>query len=324
MATREIDKAPEMAANSDRRAWLVLAVGANRQHGGNDGYDDEPESRYGWDDTVPNHAELSAGDAIVIWDKNWLVGASVIDDIRVAKNTKPVYRCSNCGLSGIKERRTRQPRFRCYKCRTEFEEPTVIKQSVTTYTSEHAAGWVSLNGCLSGPELRGLCVSPRSQLSLRPLRWENFRAAVGSAAPELPLRALDSRTERIVGGHRRAAVRVRRGQDGFRRRLLNEFGAVCAFTGPTPESALEACHLYSYAAVGKHHDHGGLLLRRDVHRLFDLGHLAVKPDTMTIDVAPSLSAFPTYAQLHGHATAAATTASHRRWLGFHWQEHRPT
>jgi hypothetical protein len=301
-----------MAADPDRRAWLVLAVGANRQHGGNDGYDDEPESRYGWDDTVPNHAELSAGDAIVIWDKNWLIGASVIEDIRTTEDTKPVYRCSNCGLS----------RFRCYKCQTEFDEPAVIQQSVTTYTSEHAAGWVSLNGCLSGPELRGLCVSPRSQLSLRPLLWEAFRTAVGAAAPEIPLRALDARTERVVGGHRRVAVRVRRGQAGFRRRLLNEFGSVCAFTGPTPESALEACHLYSYAAVGKHHDHGGLLLRRDVHRLFDLGELAVDPGAMTIDVTRALLSFTTYADLHGRAVGVQATASHRHWLRYHWKEHR--
>jgi ribosomal protein L37AE/L43A len=324
MAASEIDKAPEMAAETDRRAWLVLAVGTNRQHRGNDGYDDEPESRYGWDDTVANHAELSAGDAIVVWDKNWLVGASVVEDIRVAENTKPVYRCRNCGLSGIKERRTKAPRFRCYKCQTEFENPTVIQQSVTTYTSEHAAGWVSLNGCLSGSELRGLCVSPRSQLSLRPLRWDAFRAAIGTAAPEIPLRALDARTERIVGGHRRVAVRVRRGQAGFRRRLLSEFGSVCAFMGPTPESALEACHLYSYASVGKHHDHGGFLLRRDVHRLFDLGELAVDPEAMTINVTRALLPFSAYAALHGRAVGVQTTASHRRWLRYHWKEHRAT
>lgn len=36
------------------RAWLLLAVGDDRQPGGNEGYDDAPESHYSWDSTVPN------------------------------------------------------------------------------------------------------------------------------------------------------------------------------------------------------------------------------------------------------------------------------
>jgi hypothetical protein len=61
MATSDIDKVPETTADLDRRAWLVLAVGTNRQHGGNDGYDDEPESHYGWDDTGPQSCRAVRG-----------------------------------------------------------------------------------------------------------------------------------------------------------------------------------------------------------------------------------------------------------------------
>ena len=39
-------------------AWLALTVGEDRQHGGNDGYDDSPSSHYSWDETVPNHAAV--------------------------------------------------------------------------------------------------------------------------------------------------------------------------------------------------------------------------------------------------------------------------
>lgn len=72
-------------------------------------------------------------------------------------------------------------------------------------------------------------------------------------------------------------MRVRVGQAEFRLRLLARYGNVCAFSGPSPTAALEAAHLYSYAAEGRHHDDGGFLLRRDLHRLFDLGLLAVEP-----------------------------------------------
>ena len=64
-----------------RRAWLLMAVGENRQHGGNDGCDDEPDTHYSWDRTVNNHAALKAGDAVALWDKKQLLGVSTIEEI---------------------------------------------------------------------------------------------------------------------------------------------------------------------------------------------------------------------------------------------------
>ena len=51
-------------------AWLMLAVGDNRQHAGNEGYDDDPATHYSWDDTVPNCSRPRPGQRIVLWDKN--------------------------------------------------------------------------------------------------------------------------------------------------------------------------------------------------------------------------------------------------------------
>lgn len=101
-------------------------------------------------------------------------------------------------------------------------------------------------------------------------------------------------------------------------------GCVCAISGAAPAAALEACHLYSYASIGQHHDHGGLLLRRDIHRLFDFGQLAINPSTMTIDVSPPLHAYPGYAELAGQPLRVSLTAGHRRWLTEHWRQHRCT
>ena len=80
-----------------------------------------------------------------------------------------------------------------------------------------------------------------------------------------------------ANGHRQTLTRVRIGQAAFRKQLLDQFGEVCALTGPCPAEVLEAGHLYSYSKLGRHHKHGGLLLRRDVHALFDRGRLAVDP-----------------------------------------------
>lgn len=107
-----------------------------------------------------------------------------------------------------------------------------------------------------------------------------------------------------------------------RRHLLERFGENCALTGPTPPAALEAAHLYSYASVGKHHLHGGLLLRRDVHRLFDRGDLAIHPDRLSIDADPSLRTYKNYSPLHGRGLHVEVEPQHRAWIERHWIRHR--
>ena len=266
----------------------MVAAGDRRQYVGNDGYDDDPPSHYSWDDRVPQHAEVAEGDAIVLWDGDALVGASIIEQIALGPPDVPLVR----------------------------------EVDVVTYQSQHDIGEVDLAGCLSGSELRALCVDPKSQHSLRPLRWDAFRTAVAQAAGPLSFTVLDVRVPAPAEGHRVMAVRVRFGQPAFRRRLLREFGPVCAFTGPAPAAALEACHLYSYASQAKHHYHGGLLLRRDLHRLFDLGLITVDPRTMHIEIAPPVRSFPTYAALAGQPLAVPATPGHRAWLDAHWNEHR--
>lgn len=322
MITTALEPSKDDVARDGLRAWLLLAVGDDRQHGGNEGYDDLPDSHYSWDSTVAHHAALAAGDAIAIWDKQQLLGASVIEEIEVGEATKRLYSCPACGRASIKARKRLSPRYMCSGCKAVFEDPLKREALVTTYRSRHDVGWVDLAGTLSGADLRALCESANSQLSLRPLRWNDFLIALGKR-PELGrLTVVRARAEQLAGGHKAATVRVRVGQGSFRRRLLDKFGSICAFTGPAPAPALEACHLYSYSVVGEHDTHGGLLLRRDIHRLFDLGYLAVDPSTLAVDVAAPLSAFPMYESLNGQTLHAVVTGTHRRWFQDHWREHR--
>jgi hypothetical protein len=126
----------------------------------------------------------------------------------------------------------------------------------------------------------------------------------------------------VSHGFGHALVRVRRGQQQFREQLLGAQGTVCAFTGEAPARVLEAGHLYSYAQIGTHFEHGGLMLRRDVHRLFDDGLLAVEPTALRIDVAPSLAAYPQYARLDHEPLKLRLRDPQVEWLAKHWDEHR--
>lgn len=306
------------------RAWLLMTVGDDRQHGGNSGYDDDPDVYYTWDSTVPNHANIARGDAIALWDKNRLLGISVVEDIEESIEEKLLFKCPHCGKAGIKERKSKSPRFKCYKCRREFEVPISQPAIVTQYRSRHDAAWTSLDDLVSGGELRELCEAPKSQLSMRELRWDAFEAVLTERGAARALARVEQRAPDYFfpQGHRLEIVRVRRGQRRFRDHLLESQGESCALTGEAPLRVLEAGHLYSYAALGVHHAHGGLLLRRDIHRLFDDGWLAVDPERLRIDVSNTLQSYPQYARLDGKPVRAKLRDSQVEWIARHWSEHR--
>ena len=183
-------------------------------------------------------------------------------------------------------------------------------------------GWVSMEGALSGAELRHLCVHPKAQNSFRRLKWEETRAALAHKGEGVPLGVVENTEKDIAGGHGTATVRVRKGQASFRKQLLDTHGEYCAFSGPTPAVVLEAAHLYSYAKTGDHNG-GGFLLRRDLHRLFDLGLIAVHPKTLLLDIADQIANYPRYNALHGQPLLVAKVSpKQRKWLTAHWQMHR--
>ncbi|MGV7215027.1 HNH endonuclease [Bradyrhizobium sp. UFLA05-112] len=97
-----------------------------------------------------------------------------------------------------------------------------------------------------------------------------------------------------------AEVVRRRGQAKFRKALLEAYRGTCAITGCDAVEALEAAHVAPYR--GDHSDHvqNGLLLRADIHSLFDLGLMSVDPATMTVVIAAGLVG-TTYGALAGAA-----------------------
>jgi putative restriction endonuclease len=73
-------------------------------------------------------------------------------------------------------------------------------------------------------------------------------------------------------------MQPRLGQATFRIVVLDAYARVCAVTEEHSLPALEAAHIRSYAHDGPHDVRNGLLLRADLHRLFDTGYITVTPD----------------------------------------------
>jgi putative restriction endonuclease len=72
-------------------------------------------------------------------------------------------------------------------------------------------------------------------------------------------------------------VRPRLGQGTFRVAVTDAYSRSCAVTHEHSLPALEAAHIRPYSHEGNHEVSNGLLLRSDIHRLFDLGYVTVTP-----------------------------------------------
>ena len=75
-----------------------------------------------------------------------------------------------------------------------------------------------------------------------------------------------------------ALVRPRLGQGAFRVLITDTYERRCAVTQEKALPVLEAAHIRSVSQGGQHRIDNGLLLRADIHRLFDTGYVTVTPD----------------------------------------------
>jgi len=73
-------------------------------------------------------------------------------------------------------------------------------------------------------------------------------------------------------------IRPRLGQGAFRVLVTDIYDRRCAVTRERTLPALEAAHIRPYGEGGDHEPQNGLLLRRDIHSLFDAGYVTVTPE----------------------------------------------
>lgn len=96
-----------------------------------------------------------------------------------------------------------------------------------------------------------------------------------------------------------AEVTRRQGQKPFRQALMSAYGGRCAVTSCRVVPVLEAAHILPYRGPHTNHVTNGLLLRADIHTLYDLGMVAVGEDYRVL-VAPALHGTQ-YVELHGQS-----------------------
>lgn len=311
---------------SNPRAWIFLAIESGRQWGGNVGYADDPEQLYRFDSNVPNHLQVSPGDVVVIRSRDTVLGFSRIEQINHTAGTKELRRCPECGIAGIKKRRTKEPPWRCRNGHL-FDIPVSEAFAVTLFEAHYGHNFCPLAGSLTVDALRSAVIRPSDQLSIQEvdlghisqlLAFAGDRAisimtsvADSIVAPVAPPPLPDDRDNRSLIQHQLMVMRaigLRRGQPAFRKRLIRRYGLRCMISGCAIQGLIEAAHLRPYSSSSDNGAGNGLLLRSDFHTLFDMGMVGIDPDTLIIRIHPAAAAAG-YGHFDGQTLMLAGAAS---------------
>jgi len=101
-------------------------------------------------------------------------------------------------------------------------------------------------------------------------------------------------------------IRERRGQQQFREALRDRYGERCLVTDCKLFDVIEAAHIQPYRAADHNNPQNGLLLRSDIHVLFDLDLIGIRPDSLTVELHPCIEDDPTYSGLAGRRLGCGT------------------
>lgn len=126
--------------------------------------------------------------------------------------------------------------------------------------------WIPVPDSFSRNIVVGKSYSTDTEEGLRLWQVVSERLA---AMPAAPLPVSDERYGEPV------LLRRRLGQGAFRLSVTDGYGRRCAVSGEKTLPILDAAHIRAYGDGGDHDISNGLLLRTDIHRLFDLGYVTV-------------------------------------------------
>ncbi len=262
--------------------------------------------KYAYDATVPNHRALSVGDVVVIRDHVNVYGHGLVGEVLSEPGHKQMELCPSCRRSGPGRRVNKRPVYRCANCKHEFDEPVLEDRALTLFEAWYDQFWAAFTPPLSRRVLDGLYRGRDQQNAIRALEQAQALALLRDHTNLDGLMDLHDIDKPSVpppsapaGGHQPTQGRRRLGQQDFKDRMLERFGSLCAVTGAQPLTVLDAAHLYRFADNPEHHLDGGLLLRTDIHRLFDAFLLTIDTANWTVQLHPDLHRYSGLAALEG-------------------------
>lgn len=317
------------------RAWSLITMGTGQQYAGNRGYKDDPRRVYRYDRNVANCRNVQPGDLALVRNRAHLIGIARIEKITSGPGQKTMLRCPVCRNGNLKTRVKKTPRFRCGKGH-EFEVPQETEIDVTAFAASFAGTFVDAPDAVPVSVIKAAAPRRSDQLSIEEVDVSLLEAALLKSFPltrgvlaafyqsmgidsgdaledKEPPAGSDGHSPQSdtftasIADTRQAVLRTirqRRGQKRFRDSLISRYGPRCMVTGCDLLDVLEAAHVWPYRGQEDNHPENGLLLRADIHTLFDLDQLAVDPETLTVLLSPVLEQTGSYRSLAGTALNA--------------------
>ena len=265
-------------------SWIVAIANTHPQHWA-------IAKKHGfWDMT--KRAEIAAGDPVYFWlTKKSLLGRTVAtsDATAIAADDRLPWEDS-----GVRTYTTR------FDFRLVSDDPTAQPR------------WGEV---VSATRVRaGLNFGPQRVDDPAGERWlaAQFGGTTVAVEYAFPSDERQLELEALLHDARERALRtiaLRQGQPAFRAALLSAYTGACAITGYATESVLEAAHISPYLGGHTNVTANGLLLRADIHTLFDRFLLTATPGYV-VRVAPELSSGP-YGALSGSALRVPADPQHQ-------------
>lgn len=304
------------------RAWSVITLGPDRQYGGNLGYADDLRRAYLYDSHVANCRNVTKGDLLLIRGRQRLLGIARVKRITEQLATKNMLRCPICRAVDSKARKTKRPKFRCVNGH-EFDQPIQATVDVTAFEAHYEGTYIDVHDGVPISAIKAAAPRPSDQLSIEEIEIGRLEKALLHSYPatrELLASFIQSTALDVGDGNPDTVhpagdgyaptmtdtrqcilreIKARRGQRKFRDALLKRYDRRCVITGCELVDVLEAAHIWPYRGQQDNHPQNGLLLRADIHTLFDLNLIAIHPQTLEVHLASSLQRIPEYTALHG-------------------------
>jgi hypothetical protein len=209
---------------------------------------------------------------------------------------------------------------------------------VTRFAASFGDSYLTARDAIPIAELRKACHRWNGQLAIQAIQIEQLSPRIDQL-PGFASRILGRAPRPVLGAEEAVAsqeesyfptdddtrslalrlVRDRRGQAAFRKALVERYGMQCLISGCSLLDLLEAAHIKPFRGLDDHHTSNGLLLRADLHTLYDLDLIGIEPQTLTIHINPA-AAHAGYDVLVGTTLRCGSLRPSRAALELRWFE----
>lgn len=288
--------------------WILKSVNTeDLSYISNDGHADDLKTKYVYDNNVPNCLQIKKGDIAVIVNKDKVLGLAKISRILIYNSTKIRRRCPVCSNTNYEERKTKFPKFRCNKGH-EFEEPIAETVDVIQYEAFYSESFISPNKTVTVDKIRpyhdkGYNRNMSMQSLSKDFVEDFFNIEYKQLLNEILYPEPDDADNNLFSDvfsddyvpndedERSKIFRTivqRRGQKKFRDEVREMYGDKCVITGCEILDILEAAHINPYKGDKDNNAKNGLLLRADIHTLFDLDLIGIEPNELKIHLSDNI------------------------------------